>query len=228
MSNSCKPLNVHGDRAIFLASGHGADIASQRTDDLDAMALRHAGWLCNPYAIDIACGAGGQAVRLAMAGAAVLAVDIADLEQAVMGAAALKGVCVTFMRADLRALNVLESDQLADLIVCQRAIHYLPYADAVDSLTAMRRLLSSAGRLYLSASGIESELGLGYAGADAPVATRYAELSADMRTKHDIHGPVCLYSESDMQALLIDSGFAVETLFSSEFGNIKAVAGVSG
>jgi len=45
-----------------------------------------------------------------------------------------------------------------------------------------------------------------------------------MRDKHGIHGPVCLYSEDDMKSILTESGFAVETLFSSTFGNIKAVA----
>lgn len=221
-------LNLYGDKPEFLASGHGADIASQRADDLDIMAIERVRSLTSTFAIDIACGAGGQAIRLAQEGATVVATDIVDLTDAIR--AALAGVKadmpgkVTFTKLDMRYLDQLHVEMPADVIICQRAIHYLPFSEAISVIAEMKRLLAPDGRLYLSASGIHSELGDGYTGRAAPLEDRYAELAPAVRDKHGIHGPVCLYSEENLAQLLIKGGLAPETVFSSKFGNIKAVA----
>jgi SAM-dependent methyltransferase len=221
-------LNLYDDKPKFLAAGHGADIASQRADDLDMMAIERTRERTRlrsfTFAIDIACGAGGQAIRLAQEGATVVATDIADMTDIIQFMSAGLPGRVTFAQLDMRCLDKLHVELQADVIICQRAIHYLPFSEAIGVITAMKRLLAPDGRLYLSASGINSELGDGYAGCDAFPDDRYAELAPLMRDKHGIHGPVCLYSEDNMEQLLIYGGFVPETIFSSPFGNIKAVA----
>jgi SAM-dependent methyltransferase len=219
-----QPLNLYGDKPEFLAAGHGADIASQRADDLDLMAIERTRSRASTFAIDIACGAGGQAIRLAQEGATVLATDIADMADIIQSVSAGLPGKITFSQLDMRRLDKLHVELQADVIICQRAIHYLPFSDAIGVISAIKRLLAPDGRLYLSASGINSELGDGYAGCNAFLEDRYAELAPAMRGKHGIHGPVCLYSENDLAQLLINGGFAPETIFSSKFGNIKAVA----
>lgn len=218
------PLNLYGDKPEFLATGHGADIASQRADDLDMMAIERASACAPVFAIDIACGGGGQAIRLAQAGATVVATDIVDMTEVIQASSAGVPGKVNFVKLDMRCLDKLHVELLADVIVCQRAIHYLPFPEAIGVIAGMKRLLSPDGRLYLSASGIHSELGDGYAGRAAYLEERYAELAPAMRDKHGIHGPVCLYSEEDMVQLLTAAGLAPEAVFSSKFGNIKAVA----
>lgn len=217
-------LNLYGDQSKFLASGHGADIASQRADDLDLMAIERTRSRASTFALDIACGAGGQAIRLAQEGATVVATDIVDMAAAIQTAAVGVPGKVTFVKLDMRSLDKLHVELLADVIVCQRAIHYLPFAEAVVVIAQMGRLMAPDGRLYLSASGIDSELGYGYIGRLASLEGRYAELAPAMRDKHGIHGPVCLYSQRDMVRLLTMAGLEAETVFSSQFGNIKAVA----
>lgn len=225
-------LNLYGDKANFLAAGHGADIASQRADDLDLMAIEFVNNTPSAFAIDVACGAGGQAVRLAMAGAMVVATDIGDMGEAVQSTATANSVAdrVGFVRMDMRNLSELrrfgDNNQLdqVDVIVCQRAIHYLPFNEALVVVGQMGQMLAPEGRIYLSASGIHSELGEDYPGAQTPLENRFAELSPTMREKHGIHGPVCLYSEEDLEWLLAKGGLTVERVFSSSFGNIKAVA----
>lgn len=217
-------INLYGDKPEFLAAGHGADIASQRADDLDLMAIEWVRSLSSPFAIDVACGAGGQAFRLAQAGATVVATDIADMTQIIDSASTGLPGRVVFVQLDMRCLDQLQVELPADVIVCQRAIHYLSFSAAIGVVAQMARLLAPGGRLYLSASGIHSELADGYVGRDAPVEARYARLALAMREKHGIRSPVCLYSEDDLSRLLIAGGFAVESIFSSAFGNIKAVA----
>jgi SAM-dependent methyltransferase len=222
-----KALNLYNDKPVFLASGHGADIASQRADDLDLMAIEHTRSRASTFAIDIACGAGGQAIRLANLGATVVATDIEDMTEVIQIASDNVNPPgkVTFVQLDMRNLDKLLIEIQADVIVCQRAIHYLPFQAAVDVLVAIRKLLAPDGKLYLSASGINSELGDGYPGCKEFLNARYTELAPVMRDKHGIHGPVCLYSEGDMTQLLTMGGFTPDKIFSSAFGNIKAVAG---
>lgn len=222
-------LNLHGDKPKFLAPGFGADIASQRADDLDLMAIAQItdafGEGRKLSALDLACGAGGQTLRMAQAGAKVMAVDIVDTASQLYKSAMslfLKG-SVLFIKADMRKSTLLILGTF-DVIVCQRAIHYLPYEEALDSVHRMKEVLAQGGRLYMSASGIESELGSRYPGKSFPLARRYAPLSEEMAEKHGIHGPVCLYSEEDMAHLLTQAGLAIEKIYSSPFGNVKAVA----
>ena len=221
------PLNIHGDQLVRASSGHGSDIASQRADDLDRMAIEQVSNLHTTcLALDVACGLGGQAIRLAKAGAHVIAVDIADLSKEVTALAKKAGVATTvsFLRGDLRKLDEQMAGQAFDIICCQRAIHYLTWREAVQAVGRLALLLKPEGRLYLSASGIESELGLGYWGRELALSKRYAPLAEAMAGKHGIEGSVCLYSLEDLKSLFLAAGLAPLELFTSQFGNVKGVA----
>lgn len=220
-------LNAYGDHRIPTRGHFGVDIAMQRADDLDRMALDRLKSIGSPArALDVASATGGQAIRMAATGAETTALDIDDYADAFMSAARQQGVagrCV-FERRDITGFNVARTLGRFDVIVCQRMIHYLPYQGAVAVIRNLASALTDDGRLYLSASGLHSELGDGYAGARRPVAMRYDPLADSMLVKHDIQGPVCLYSLADLATLLEVAGLRVEQVFASTFGNIKAVA----
>ena len=219
-------LNAYGDKGVFLAQGCGSDIASQRADDLDHLCIEHLQTFRRPMAVDIACGAGGQAARMALAGATVLAVDQYDFSSEVGGLAAERGVQshVRFVQRDMRDLDSLRQHGMAHAVISQRALHYLPFHDAVAAVRAMGRMLREDGLLFVSASGLGSELGDGYAGGDTALGERHCLLAEPMRVKHGIHGPVCLYSVAEMRELLETAGMTVSTLYASAFGNVKAIA----
>jgi SAM-dependent methyltransferase len=222
-------LNLYGDARNVTIGGHGVDIAAQRADDLDTAALEflikvggHA------RALDAASASGGQAARMAVAGADVVALDIDDYTDACNAVAAAHGVeeQVRFVQHDLTHLDEAAAAALGefDAIVCQRMIHYVPYSHAIDIVRRLKRLLRKGGRLYLSASGLHSELGDGYAAATAPVDMRYSPLSDEMVERHGINGPVCLYSVANLAQLIEAAGMRVERVYASAFGNIKAIA----
>lgn len=222
-------LNIYGDQKVLLANGHGVDIATQRADDLDILAIDHLKTLTSPIAVDVACGGGGQSIRMAVAGANTFAVDVLDFSANVNELAKGHGVAekIHFLQMDMRNIGDIThfiAPNRIDVIICQRAMHYLRVRDALDMLREMNKLLSHGGALFISASGIESELGCGYAGDSVPLSDRYAPLSAALSEKHGIHGDVCLYSPDDMRFVLETAGFSVKQLFSSPFGNVKAVA----
>lgn len=227
-------LNTYGDQKIVTKGNYGVDIAIQRADDLDNLAIENikSAKSRNQHvvaALDIGGGQGGQAIRMAKAGATmVVVVDAQDYGSSIKDLASQEASIfgqVHFVQADMRHIRKSKLDLLFwDVIVCQRAIHYLNYHDALRAISCMRDLLCNDGKLYISASGMPSELSVGYAEGAKSVRHRYGQLSDEMRDKHGIHGNVCLYSSDDLANLLKEADMSVEKIWVSEFGNIKAVA----
>ena len=233
-------FNVYGDAKRELAEGHGIDVASQRLDELDRLACdfvaqhRRRRPDRSPLAMDMGCGAGGLCVALAAAGADCLGIDRIDFgeafqrlndERAVGGKTAPERV--RFLLADFLALSpdfLGRYQGAASLIVSQRALHYTPYPQAVAAIQQFRGLLRPDGRLFLGLSGLGSELAEGYAAALEPLEQRFARLAEFMANRYGILQPICLYEADDAARLLTQGGFTPERIFTSAFGNIKAVA----
>lgn len=209
-------LNEYGDEGRFAVKGRGSDIASQRADDLDMSALARIAEIGGGAALDLACGMGGQAKRMAAAGAKTWAVDLRDVFEKTEG--------VVFALGDMRRLD--EVRELIgirfDVVSFQRAVHYVRYAEAVEILTKLRNFMSESGRLFVSASGMGSELGIGYEGSSEEVSRRFFPLSDDASSKHGIEGAVCLYSEDEVKRLADEAGYSALRVYSSPFGNVKA------
>jgi hypothetical protein len=82
----------------------------------------------------------------------------------------------------------------------------------------------NGSRLYLSASGLDSELGNGYTHRSSSLAARFYCLATEMADKHGIIAPVCLYRLEDLKGLCGEAGYSVVEAGLSAFGNIKVVA----
>lgn len=220
-------INLYGDQRVATATGHGIDVASQRADDLDLFAVdlvaSRVGAHLPACALDAGCGHGGQAARMAKAGADVVAIDIEDYLFHVAESMRREGVerPFGFFRA-----SVVDKPDLGsfDVIVCQRMIHYLQHAQARDALVWFARVANDDARLFLSASGMDSELGDGYQGREVPLQSRFSNLAPAMAEKHSIHPPVCLYQLDELKAVVSSAGWVVEKAFLSPFGNVKIVA----
>ena len=219
-------------RRRLAGAGAGIDVASQRADDLDerCLAFLDARFAHDPTrrpsALDLACGRGGQTLRMVACGALVTAVDQhdhgVDIQRALAGRPIPRPP--SFVQADFRALPTILPNAPYDAIICQRAIHYMRYGEAVTAVRAWTHHLKPGGRVFLSASGLDSELGRRYPHRDRPVAERFACLAPDMAQRHAIQQPVCLYEAMDLVDLLHAAGLGVADVFLSPFGNVKAMA----
>ncbi len=218
-------LNDHGDRLVPTTGRHGADIASQRIDELDRRALRavldHAAPA--PVCVDYGSGLGWQGVRLALLGARVLLVDQLPCPPLVQQLRGVDGVDLDWRTLDLRALRADDLPATIDLAFSQRTLHYLRHAEARHVVATTAARMASGARFFASVSGLDSELGDGYAAADAPVAERWAPLATVARERHGIAEPVCLYTEGEFTALMADGGFDADAVWRSPFGNVKGV-----
>jgi hypothetical protein len=218
------PTNVYGDDLDLAEGGHGAEIARQRMDALDREALAYALELGSGCAIDLGCGAGVQGLRFAALGFETVLIDTLPHERTVLGAAEIDRVLpIRYLRTDARGLREDDLPARVALAYSQRFIHHLAFGEAVALLRVVRARMPAGARLFLSASGLASELGEGYRDASRPLSARYAALTPAMRAKHHIEGPVCLYSRDDLASLARAAGFQVERVALSEFGNVKGV-----
>ena len=111
-----------------------------------------------------------------------------------------------------------------DLIVCQRALGALRYADARSTVRSLLARLKIGGKFYISLYGIHSELGDHYADGGKLVSERFCPLSPAMAERYSLSGPVCLYSERNLFSLLMEAGAAVLKTSTSALGHVRGIA----
>ena len=70
---------------------------------------------------------------------------------------------------------------------------------------------------------MDSAVGENYAGKNLPLPSRFLKLDQAEADMFQIQAPVCLYTHDEFVALLEKSGWKIEEIWLSAFGNIKAV-----
>jgi len=219
-------LNRDGDLLIPTTGAHGADIASQRIDDLDRRAMRHLLDLdsaSRPTCVDLGCGLGWQGLRLAMLGADSHLFDQIPEPYLVETIRRTGSVHLIYKCADLSDLPVEDLPTNISIAFSQRFVHYLHYSAAQTLIERVATRMAPDGMFFLSASGIDSELGNKYQGKEIALSSRFAPLDVVMQEKHGIFAPVCLYSTADLVQLMTLCNFETMSIWRSTFGNIKGV-----
>lgn len=221
--------NELGDEIITTTGSHGVDVSSQRLNNLDKAGLRYALNLDlyeeSHSAVDLGCGLGSQGVRFSLLGMDTTLIDIHDISDRVDLLSDLFSLGdLQFTQTDARELQGDDLPNGISLLHSQRFIHYLTFEEARDLCTLLADQMAPSGRVFISASGLYSELGDGYPDRNVALEDRYSKLSPTMAERHDIRDPVCLYAKEDMERLLSESGFQMREFLPSDFGNIKAIA----
>ena len=222
-------INELGDEIITTTGSHGVDVSSQRLDNLDKTALRYALNLDlyeeSHSAVDLGCGFGSQGIRFSLFGMDTTLIDIHDISDRVNLLTDLFSIGnLQFIQTDVRELCPDDLPEAISILHSQRFIHYLTFEEARALLSLLAERMAPSGRIFISASGLHSELGDGYPDRDVAIEDRYSKLSPTMAERHDIRDPVCLYAKEDMERLLSESGFQLCEFLSSDFGNVKAIA----
>ena len=214
----------------WFSMKYGVDIAVRRADDLDKLMLEEVVAYTargeTPTVLDIGCGAGGQAKRLASFGAKVTAVDVSDYSAeftVISKELRSEGAgTVTFVKADFISwLNNTSSSEF-DIVCCQRTLHYLRYIEARHLLKELRK--RTKGNLYLSVTGATSAIAESYPALSMSIAKRFAKLSSKAQEVFSITAPLCVYHEEEVSAILKDTDWNIIQFRVSDFGNIKVVA----
>ena len=210
----------------MTTASHGVDIASQWTDELDLETLR---FVVSPnipkrVALDLGCGLGTQGIRLAVLGCKSVLYDLVDIGERVERVRKALGIqALEFRKLDLRQAAPEDFPAQTGVAYSQRFIHYLRFEEASCLLATLASRLCAGARLFISASGMQSELAAGYAHADNPVDQRFAPLADAMQAKHGVREPVCLYTKEELEGVVLGQGFTSIRTWTSPFGNVKGV-----
>lgn len=211
--------------------GFGTDISSIRRDELDEQALEKARTGNSRHILDLCCGEGAMARAFLESGDKDVRIFALDKHiPSVLRDESSMDPRLVVLEQDLLSLSLETVKALRghlDLILWQRAIHYLPPNAVHSILNEIRSWLLPGKSLFVSASGFDSELGMGYEARISPLSGRFGYLSPTMQARHDIRLPVCLYRKEELTFLLTETGFIVDRAWLSPFGNVKVVAHVS-
>ena len=223
-----KILNKYGDKIIQTTGSHGVDISAQRIDDLDKKALKYVlkNAEKNLKGLDAGCGNGIQSVRFALLNVQMYLIDILDLQQTIKNISKILFLTnkLIYLQKDIKGIEVADLPPNIDFVYSQRFVHYLRYGEANTFVSTITKPIKTNGLVFLSASGIHSDLGTSYKGNSLPIEKRYCKLSPSIASKHNIFEKVCLYSKKELSALLIRNKLKVQDIWESPFGNIKAIA----
>lgn len=217
-------LNLYGDSLVETTGTHGPDIASQRLDDLDKRALDAVLRSDErPACVDLGCGFGWQGLRFALLGARSYLFDLQREPAVIAQLRAETKLPITFWSGDVNAIAEADLPPQVDIGFSQRFIHFLRFEQATALLSRVAARMQPGAPFFISGTGIDSELGDGYAGKECSVASRFAPIKPEMAQKHGILEPVCLYNEDDLSLLMSSAGFERVEIWRSTFGNIKGV-----
>ena len=206
---------------------YGVDITSIRLDDLDKRVFSEIQKKAlqgeSVTVLDGGCGKGGLAVSLSRVGAKVTALDIDDyvdeIKERVAGAT-LPPHSLTFIQNDIISF-LAKSDAVFDIVILQRVLHYLPHTLAKQVLST---LCARTDKLYLAVTGTDTAIAKHYSALKNQIEDRWGELDTKGQELFFITAPLCLYNEKEIFDLLTETGWQINWLRVSDFGNIKVVA----
>lgn len=227
------PRKSPDDLGVVSIRRDWLEMISQPGDELDQLALletgkrSRAGNMVSVLQID--CGDALLGLRLARAGANVLAVDAAPgTGVRLQEAAQALGVTSRFRFQVWSSAHCLDTTPLPgapfDIVSCPHTLSQLPYAHAHTLLRRLGLMTKIGGKLFISAYGVHSELSEHYPDEQQPVRQRFSVLAPDVAEKYGIRQPLCLYSERDLFLLLFEAGLSVVKTFTTTHGNVKAIA----
>jgi hypothetical protein len=170
-------------------------------------------------ALLVGIGAEDQAVRMADAGARVLLFSDRDPAEHLN--------IVRQPLASLASLHTAEAPlplQPFDLILSQRSLSTLRYDEALIAVRRFLQRLKIGGKLFISLYGIHSDLGDGYPDGSKLVGERLAPVAPEVAERYGLRAPLCLYSERNLFALLMEAGGVVLKTSTSALGHVRGVA----
>lgn len=219
--------------SLLANEGYGADIATDREDDLDRACLAQVERLFAAkgvvLALDIGGGHGSMSVKMADRGALVTLVDPIPHPIHVLNRASPNIRHAAKKIQELAPPDILGFDgRKLDIIYGQRCLHYLPYAEALATLQKLRgEYAAPRCGIFLSFSSLDCALAKsGYAGRDFPVTSpqRHCVPQNEEAAYLGICHPMTLYRKEEVAQLLSEAGFGNIDITQSAYGNFKALA----
>lgn len=136
------------------------------------------------FAVDLGCGSGIMGLRFSCLGVETILIDTLPVHETLLKTLSLQNILrLKFVQQDARHLSHDQLPSRVGLLFSQRFVYYLKYSEALDLLKTLKAVMSLSARLFISASGRNSELGDGYGGSD-DLKQRFSEFAPETAGKH--------------------------------------------
>ncbi len=179
-----------------------------------------------PHVLELGSGAGTHTVRMSQMGACVTAVDLDSAQLIDL----LKRVALHKL-IDLDHVKVVEKNWLdlsvedihspVDMLFSQRSLSYLSYVDLKKLLGFVGSFLKEGAVFMVSLNGIDSLYGADHPLRDCSVVDRFGLLSEKMQDVLNATQPVCVYKEDEVSGIFHNTGYMVESIKKTPFGNFQ-------
>ena len=223
-------INCYGDKSILMKNGYGIDIASQRLDDLDKVILSNIDELIlkknknDINILEIGSGYGGLTREIILKGVNVFAIDCCDYRSSIDKFEKMsQSQIVNFYQAVMPNIPKELNFYNFDFIVSQRTLHYLKYSEVKKLLSWCSQNQNKNGLIYISVSGMSSELSIGYRASNKLVESRWDFLNNSVSILHNLHHKICLYKMPELIAMMEMFNYAIIKDWASDFGNLKLI-----
>ena len=179
-----------------------------------------------PVVIEFGCGAGTHTVRMAQMGAHVVGVDIdvsvtRDLIKKVSLHKLIDPERIELIEKDWRLLSGKDLPNEIDALFSQRSLSYLSFEQVRALLFLCAYNMKEEALFFVSLNGIESLYGVDHPQRERPVQERFGVLSKKMQKVLNVSNPVCVYDEQDVPLVFEGTGFVIEEIKKTPFGNFQ-------
>lgn len=126
-------------------------------------------------------------------------------------------------KKDLKEIKNFSFPKKIDFIYSARFLHYLTYEEAEILLRKISSNLKDSGKIFITISGIDSDIGVNYKCSEDEVKQRYCFISKSNQSRFKIKEKVTLYKKDEFENL-IKKYFNIEEVWESDFKNIFIIA----
>ncbi len=205
-------------------SKHGIQITSQRIGSLEKELIKYS--LDIPKSslvLDLGGGNGFISIILSLIQKQVYYYDLKIDFKLKIFKKLFSSKKLNLIKKDLKKIKYIDFPKNIDIIYSARFFHYLTYKESDDLLKKLSKNLKKDGKIFLTLSGIDSNIGINYKCKDIKIEERSCFLSKSNQSRFKIKEKVTLYKKEELENL-IKKYFNIQEVWESDFKNIFVIA----
>ena len=105
-------------------------------------------------------------------------------------------------KKNLKNINYRDFPKNIDFVYSARFLHYLTYKEAENLLRKFSKNMKSGAKIFITVSGINSDIGINYSCGENKISERNCFLSKSNQKRFEIKEKVTLYKKEELENLL--------------------------
>lgn len=125
-------------------------------------------------------------------------------------------------KKNLKEVEYIDFPKNIDFVYSARFLHYLTYDEAENLLRKFSKNMKSGAKIFITVSGLNSDIGINYDCAGKDIKKRNCFLSKSNQSRFEIKEKITLYKKEELEKL-IGEYFKIEESWESDFKNIFVI-----